>query len=252
MKAIFPISILILALPGSLSYAAKLEESDSVREKKMSNYHVRITPRIHTKGFFTYGGQVGTDNPAFDINVTMEYKRWGLLLYKGVDLKDHTTDYNFSLLAVFRTFKLSQKVTFTPYIGTILEQAEHFADTGSDAACILVTSIRLSPRFTAEHMGLFGNLVFEPTHMDWVNRFRVSYSAKHLDIFASIWHNNKVFDESDYFTGGLNIAYSRMKIAKHVFLTTGLAGLITFHTSEEGTDYSKNALQATLAAQWAY
>jgi len=254
MSATYPISILAFILIGSFpSCAEPPEEKDSVQaEKKISQLHFRITPRIHTKGLFTYGGQVGTDNPSFDINFTFEYKQWGLLIYKGVDLIDHTTDYNFSLIALFRNFKLSDRITFTPYVGTILEQSEHFADTGSDAVCILITSVKLLPGFTAEHMGMFGNLVFEPSHMDWVNRFRLVYSGKHLDVITSLWHNNQVFDESNYLTGGINIAYSRIKVAKHLLLSTGITGLATFHTTEEESTHPKDALQLTLAAQWHY
>src|SRR5688572_11931609 len=151
MSASYPIPILVSILMGCvLSHAEPPQEKDSVQtEKKITQFHYRITPRIHSKGFFTYGGQVGTDNPSFDINFTFEYKQWGFLVYKGVDLVDHTTDYNFSLIALFRNFKLSDRITFTPYLGTVLEQSERFADSGSDAACILVTSLKLLPGFTA-------------------------------------------------------------------------------------------------------
>ena len=254
MSITYPIPVLAFILMGvSFAYGEVPVLEDSVSaEKKTTPLHFRITPRIHSKGLFTYGGQVGTDNPSFDINFTFEYKQWGFLVYKGVDLVDHTTDYNFSLIALFRNFNLSVRLTFTPYVGTVLEQSEHFADTGSDAACILVTSYKLSPHITAEHMGLFGNLVFEPTHMDWVNRFRLIYSAKHLDIITSLWHNNHVFDDSDYLTGGLNIAYSRMKVAKHLFLSTGVTGLVTFQTSDEESTTSQDAVQMTLAVQWVH
>ena len=254
MSATHPILILFFILNGaSIAYGDLPVLEDSVAaEKKPTQVHFRITPRIHTKGLFTYGGQVGTDNPSFDINFTLEYKQWGVLVYKGVDLVDHTTDYNFSLIAVFRNFKLTDRLTFTPFVGTILEQSEHFADTGSDAACILITSYKLIPGLTVEHMGMFGNLVFEPTHMDWVNRFRLSYSGKHLDVITSLWHNNNVFDESTYVTGGLNIAYSRMKVAKHLFLSTGVTGLVTFHDSDAESTTSKDAVQLTFAVQWVH
>ena len=111
MSASYPIPILASILIGCvLSHAEPPQEKDSVKaEKKITQLHYRITPRIHTKGFFTYGGQVGTDNPSFDINFTFEYKQWGFLVYKGIDLVDHTTDYNFSLIALFRNFKLSDR-----------------------------------------------------------------------------------------------------------------------------------------------
>lgn len=223
----------------------------SIVKEKESLIHWRLTARLHSKGIFTYGGQLATDNPAFDANFTIEYKKWGLLIYKGIDLSDHNTDYNFSLLAVFRNFKLADKVTFTPYVGSILEQFNTFADTGSDVVCILITSVKIKPHITLEHMGMFGNLVFEPSYMDWVNRFRLTYASKHLDVIASLWHNNQVFDKTNYVTTGLNVAYSRMKIGKHIFLSTGVTGLATLHTSDGNENPSENRLMATLAAQWA-
>ncbi len=253
MKAILcPFVFLFCLMACSPSFAALLSVGNdtTIVNKKESPFHFRLTTRLHSKGMFLYGGQLGTDNPAFDINFTLEYKKWGLLIFKGIDLKDHTSDFNFALLSVFRNFKLSEKITFTPYIGTFLEQPYHFADEGSDAVCILITSFKLRPHLTFEHMGLFGNLVFEPHETDWVNRFRLSYIGKHLDVIGTVWHNNQAFDQSSYVTGGLNIAYSRMKIAKEIFLSVGVTGMSTLYTSSEEENPSNNRLMFTLAAQW--
>jgi hypothetical protein len=232
---------------------SKSEGNDStIVKKKESPLHFRLTTRLHSKGMFMYGGQLGTDNPTFDVNFTLEYKKWGLLIFKGIDLQDHTSDYNFALLSVFRNFKISEKITFTPYVGTFLEQPHHFADEGSDAVCILITSFKLRPHLTFEHMALFGNLVFEPSETDWVNRFRISYTNKHLDVITSVWHNNSVFDHSSYVTSALNVAYSRMKVAKQIFLSVGVTGMTTLHTSDEEENPSKDRVMFTLAAQWVH
>ncbi|MEO7988103.1 MAG: hypothetical protein ABI663_01100 [Chryseolinea sp.] len=255
MKTILCTVLFLLSLIACFpSFAALMSEGNdsTIEKKKEYPIHFRLTTRLHSKGMFMYGGQLGTDNPTFDVNFTLEYKKWGLLIFKGIDLQDHTSDYNFALLSVFRNFKISEKITFTPYIGTFLEQPNHFADEGSDAVCILITSFKLRPHFTFEHMALFGNLVFEPSEMDWVNRFRLSYTNKHLDIIASVWHNNNVFDHSSYVTSALNVAYSRMKVAKQIFLSVGVTGMTTLHTSDEEENPSKDRVMFTLAAQWVH
>lgn len=247
---------IVIFLLGLLVWSPTLaafepEGSDTtIVTKTESLIRWRLTTRLHSKGMFMYAGQLGSDNPTFDVNFTLEYKKWGLLIFKGLDLQDHETDYNFALLSVFRNLKLSDKITFTPYVGTFLEQPNHFADEGSDAVCILITTIKLGPLVTFEHMALFGSLVFQTENLDWANRFRLTYSAKHIDIVASIWHNNIVFDNSSYATSGLNVAYGRMKVAKHIFLSAGVTGMATLYTSDEEKNPSANRVMFTLAAQW--
>jgi len=240
-------------MTGSHSFGFQPNESDTtIVKKKESPFHWRLTARVHSKGMFTYGGRIGSENPTFDVNFTFEYKKWGLLIYKGLDLQDHTTDYNFSLLTVFRNFKISKNITFTPYLGSILEQSEHFADEGSDAVCILITGIKLKPHVTFEHMAMLGNLVFQPSDMDWVNRFRLTYAGKHLDVVGSVWHNNHVFDHTSYVTGGLNVAYNRIKIAKEIFLGAGVTGMATLQTSNEEENPSESTVMFTVLAQWVH
>ncbi len=234
------------------SFADKLFEGNdtTIMQKKESRLHFRLTARVHSKGMFMYGGRLGTDNPTFDINFTLEYKKWGLFIFKGLDLQDHNSDYNFALLSVFRNFKISEKITFTPYVGTFLEQPKHFVDKGSDVVCILITSFKLRPHLTFEHMTLFGHLVFEPHERDWVNRFRLTYANKHLDVITSVWYNNQAFDHSSYVTTALNVAYSRMKVAKQIFLSVGATGLVVPYTSDEEENPIQNRIMFTLAAQW--
>ena len=254
MKTIFFNVIFLLALLAcSTAHSAFAEGGDTtIVKKEKAPLHWRLTTRVHSKGIFTYGGRLGTDNPTFDVNFTLEYKKWGLLIFKGLDLKDHETDYNFALIAAYRNFKLSDKITFTPYVGGFLEQPDHFADEGSDAVCILITAIKLRPHLTFEHMALFGSLVYQQQDLDWVNRFRLTYAGKHLDVVASIWHNNSLFDNSSYATSGLNIAYSRMKIMKQIFLSVGATGLVTLYTSDEEENPSANRVMFTFAAQWVH
>ena len=214
--------------------------------------HWRLTTRLHNQGIFTFGGHVASDNPTVDINFTYDRKKWGLLFFTCYDFYDHKTYYNFALLMVYKNFKLSEKVTITPFIGAFLEQANSIADRGSDIASILTTTVRLNQNFSVEHMSLFGNLVLEPNQRDWVNRVRLLYTGKHWDVFSSLWHNNSVFDNSSYWSTGLNVAYSRIKVADHFYLSAGVTGLVMIQTSDEAANPKKNALMFTVSMQWAH
>jgi hypothetical protein len=217
--------------------------------KKIPASHWRLTARLHNRGVFNFGGRVGSDNPTFDVNFTYERKKWGLLFFKGLDFVDHSTFYNFSLVALYKNFRISKSVTFTPYAGTFLEQANGVADKGSDAVIQLVTSVKISPRLSFEEMSMFGNLVFEPEERDWVNRFRLTYTGKHLDVVTSLWHNNQVFDSSSYWSTGVNVAYSRIPLADHLFLTTGVTGLLVLKTSDEVANPQHNTIMFTIGLQ---
>ncbi|MFM8740858.1 MAG: hypothetical protein ACKOC0_11735 [Cytophagales bacterium] len=248
MKLFVTIIILFACTP-----LAAFAEADSTQSKKQTpSAHWRINSRMHSKGIFTYGGWLGSDNPTFDVNLIYERKKWGLFVFKGLDLVDHYTFYNFSLISVFKNIKVTNKVTVTPYVGSFLEQAKDFADKGSDAVCIVITTVRLHPQLTAEHMALFGNLILEPEFRDWVNRFRLTYTRKHLDVVTSLWHNNQVFDNSGYSTAGINIAYSRAKLGKHWLGSAGITGLTSLLTSNEKLNPSRSRIMITLAVSWVH
>jgi hypothetical protein len=61
-----------------------------------------------------------------------------------------------------------------------------------------------------------------------------------------------VFDNSSYVTGAMNVAYSRMKVAKEIFLSVGVTGMSTLYTSNEEENPSSNRVMFTLAAQWVH
>jgi hypothetical protein len=242
----FTATVLMLLLLSTSSFA----QSDSTKaKKKLPPAHWRFTARLHSQGIFSYGGRLGSENPTFDVNFTYDRKKWGFLIFKGLDLQDHNTFYNFALIALYKNFKLSNKITFTPYVGSFLEESNSIADKGSDVVAILITSIKLNPHWTAEHMSLLPNLVIDPEERDWVNRLRLTYTGKHLDVVSSVWWNNQVFDHSYYYTTAMNVAYSRVKVREHFFMSFGVTGLLMLHTSDAEANPDKNGLMFTIAGQ---
>lgn len=240
--------ILLFLSFGVLCYAQGVQ--DSTKKAETPKAQLKATVRLHTRGMFLYGGRISTDNPALDFNFTYNRPQWGFFIYKAIDLKDHTSLNNFLLAALYKNFKLSNKITFTPYIGTFLEQAHSFADWGSDVVAIAMTTFKVNTNFSIDYTILLPNLVVEPELLDWVNRTRILFASKHLEIIASYWHNNHVFDEQDHMSGALNINYSRVRLSDSFNLSVGATEFIVFQSSDEETIPTTNRFLITLAVQF--
>jgi hypothetical protein len=225
------------------------DPADSAAQAKIAKpYNMRLVGRISSQGQFSYGGRIVSTNPVFDFNFTYDRKSWGLQIFKATDLVDRTTDINFMLAVVNKSFHFGSRLTMTPSVGFILEQNRTAADKGSDVALILTTGYKLSKHFTLEHSGLFGNLLLETSERDWVNRFRLLYSNKHLDLSAMLWHNNKLFDDTQYVTCGASAFYSRVKVSTAVSLSAGFTLLAMPYNSNPELIPQRNGLVFTLAA----
>lgn len=246
-------SFAIIFLSIATSGQSGVMPMDSLENIKKTVYqtHIKSTARIHTKGMFTFGGRVCSDNPAFDINFIYDRKKWGFLFYKAFDLKDHTTANNFTLAVLYKNFKLGKRLTFTPNVGVLLEQPHRFADHGSDLVFISTTTFKVNPKLTLEHTALFGNLVIEPEIRDYVNRVRLLYSAKHLDVTYMLWHNNNLFDTNTYLSTGLSIAYSRIPVTDHFYMSVGLTELSMLQSSDERSIPETNQILFSLSLQFA-
>lgn len=235
--------------------ASALQQDDSVKtnttEKVIArNVKIRSTVRIHDKGMFSYGGRICTDNPAFDINFIYERKTFGLLVFKAVDLVDQQSPNNFMLAVLYKNFKLTKQLTFTPNIGAFIEQQYEFIGEGSDVALIGVTAFKFNSHFTVDHTMMFGNFVVEPASRDWVNRFRLLFTSRHLDITGFVWHNNHTFDSDDYGSAALSIGYNRIKLSENFNLNFSITDMVMASTSDEKSIPKGNKVMFTTAIQF--
>ncbi|HEU5290973.1 MAG TPA: hypothetical protein VFU05_10045 [Cyclobacteriaceae bacterium] len=242
----------LLLLVGTCLFAQPLQETDSTAKKEIltpRKTQIKVTTRLHTRGMFLYGGRISTENPAFDVNFTLNRPRWGFFFYKAIDLKDHTSDNNFSLLAFYKNFKLSDRFTITPHIGIFLEQLHGVVDTGSDMSVILVNAYKLNPHFTIDYTAFVGNVVIETENLDWVNRGRLLFISKHLDLTASYWHNNHVLDEQDHMSGSLAAVY-KLKLSDSFNMSVGATEFAILKTSDEDELPKTNRFLVTVALQY--
>jgi hypothetical protein len=228
------------------------QAGDSIRDSSQTSVvqkrsNMRFTARVHSMGLFGFAGLIANDNPSVDVSFVYDRRHWGALILKAVDVYDIHSPYDFTLGLFYTSIRLGDKLTVTPYGGFVLEQTHHIAGEGSDLMGIVTTTYKFDKRFALEHTGRFSNLMMEREQFDWLNRFRVSYSGEHVDVMLTCWHNNGIFDRSQYTTVGLNAAYSRIKLSKQVTVSTG----ITAHLVVGGSDLEeidrRNGLLLTIA-----
>lgn len=235
------LAILVLLIGGAPAQATTdtTNSSGTVTARKT---HLKATTRIHSMGFFSYGGRLVSQNNVMDLHIVYNHGKWGAQFFKACDLSDSRTPINFAMMAVNRPFHIGNKLTVTPHAGIILEQFESLADHGSDAAAFLVGAYKVHPNLTLEYTAMVANLVVEPGLRDWVNRVRCLYSKGHLDVTLFAWHNNQVFDASTYGTVGLSVFMSRIPLAGPFRLQTGITGLYMASASDERTLARANGL----------
>jgi hypothetical protein len=226
--------------------------SDSVAQsKKQKKYSTTGIGRIHSMGMFYFSGRLISDNPTADVFLNFNYSnKWGVTVFKAVDLYQSSTDYNFMLVMANKNFKINEKLNVNVFGGFLLEQEHHLIDHGSDVIGNVTTTYKLNKYFTVEHMSLFGNLVFERSNADWVNRFKFMFSKNHIDLTGWSWFNNKVFDASSYKSAGISAYYSRIPISSRISLSTGVTGFLMLETSDVIANPKKNGVIATVAATW--
>lgn len=219
---------------------------DSVAAQPAAPSPWKFTTRMHSRGLFSYGGRLVSENPVMDLGISYSAKTWGFQFFKAVDLSDRRTPINFAFALVNRPFHIGKRLTITPSAGVLLEQFESIADHGSDAVVLITTTYRFSKEIALEHSSLAGNLVLTPEFRDWVNRLRLLYSKGHLDVTLFGWHNNAAFDQSAYVTTGASIFYSRLKLDKALALQAGVTGLWMATATEEETMHHASGVFITL------
>jgi hypothetical protein len=208
--------------------------TDTIHLQKRAARSYRVTARIHSVGVFGYGGMIANENPSFDLNFTYAGKHWGGFFLKAIDLYDLHSGYNFSLAMVNKPFHLSRQFSFTPYAGFVIEQTEKICGADSDGMVFLITSFKSNGGITIEHCARFSNTFFETEFFDWLNRLRILYSYRHVDMSATAWHNNNVFDHNKHTSFGFSVAYSRIKVSDHVTLSSSLTAIkMTANTNAE-------------------
>ena len=246
MRTLLVASVFTIALPAS---GMDLDVPDTTRlttVEKTSN--ARLNVRLHSAGLFAYSGRIVCNNPVADINFTYERKLWGYMFFKAEDLKDGRTDINFALTGFYTNIHVSKKLTITPFVAFRMEQTTKVADKGSDAIFIVTTAYRFHHDWILDNSSLLSNIMLEKKDIDWINRYRLLYSHKHIDAGLMVWNNTKVLNHDHYVSGGMNIAYSRIKLSDHLLVSAGMTGIVMMTTSDTSEFPKTNGLVFTLAA----
>jgi hypothetical protein len=240
----FYIIFLITGIAETLALQPPSDSSGSVQPANKATASLAV--RVHSVGLFAYMGKVVNHNPAADIlfNYTSRTK-WGFSIFKVADLADIHSHNNFAFALVNKTFALGSMMTLAPNIGVGLEQQNKFVDQGSDVLFMLTTTLRLNKNLSLDHTALFNNLIFERAFSDWTNRIRLMYSRGHLDRTTTLWHNNRLMDDVDYFSTGASVFYNRIRLSQKVWLGGGATAMFMVASSNPERFHYKTGFQFT-------
>ncbi len=248
MNAYFTPCIFIFALTSFTALANVEDPKDSVQAKKQKQHALRITARTHSGGFFYFGGRLSERNPAFDVNVTVEGKHFGYTFFKAMDLTDIHSSFNFALAGLFKNININQKLRVTPQVLVLIEQPNHIVDEGSDVGVTFTTAYKFNDQFSIDETVIVFNVAFETSELDMINRLRLLYTKKHVDVILMGWHNNQVLDHDYHVTSALSIGYNRIKVNDRLNVGASLMASSTMLSSNIADTPKKNGLTASLTA----
>ena len=86
----------LIHLTGMARIIAPEDSVQKVKSEKGSN--TKFAFRVHSMGQFAYGGRIVSENPVADFNFNYDRKNWGFQFFKAMDLRDRSTEINFSLV----------------------------------------------------------------------------------------------------------------------------------------------------------
>lgn len=208
----------------------------------------RFTSRLNSMGMFNYGGRIVSGNPSADFMYVRDGRHFSIQAFKAFDLYDLHSEMNFAAAFMYKDLAVGKRLVVSPGVGFIAPQTHSVADKDSDLAARLVLSYKVSREITLEQTALVTNVAFKTEYLDWVNRFRITYSKGSIDAALSVWHNNKVFDNAAYVTTALSVTYARIHVSDHVLLNTGVTSVIMPYSNDKESYPKKNGLFLTIAA----
>jgi hypothetical protein len=248
MKTLYPIVLIpLISFHAAYPNPSIINDSSEVI-KKQKTYALKLTTRLNSMGMFSFGGRLVSNNPAADFNFTYDRKEFGFMFYKAADLYNQHSDNNFSFALLYHHFKFGNRLTFSPGIGFIIDQTQKvLGNKGSDVTLNITTSYKINSKLIVDHTAVMPNMMLESSDRDWINRFRLLYSHKHLDMTLMAWHNNRVFNHTEYVTSGFNVTYARVAINDHIFLNTGITAVYMPYSNDQDEFPKKNGLVFTVA-----
>lgn len=151
-------------------------------------YSFSLTAKVHSAGHSIYSGQYINHHPNTEINLSYKRKRFGASITKSIDVADLHTSVNFTTVGLSASFKVSESLTVTPYVGVFLRQSRSFADDASDAWTCVVVRYRLTTFLTIENTFLVSNLIRHHSKASLANRLNAAISIGKLKVDAYVWY----------------------------------------------------------------
>jgi len=217
--------LLIVAL-NPIAGAADRTFSDTLSVRKHSGKFTLIN-MFNTGSMFYFTGVVSDDKPSFDTKLVYDNKGWGGLIFKSFELMEHNPGINYALIVLNKRFQIGKRLLISPQIGVQLNQIGNIAGAGSDYLTNLTIAYKFTRYFTISNDAVMQNLVLT-NKANWTNRVKLSYQQASINVSASLWDRNRVFDNPGYLSGGFYAGYSGIKLSPTMNLILAASSISVF------------------------
>lgn len=178
--------IFIHGLSARASYNKSSADTLSAKGKTSWN----LTSLFHSESLYFFTGGVDQSHPSFDMLFVYEKNGWGGIVYKSLDMIDHTTGINYAMVVFHKHFNIGNNLLITPNLGINLNQNYSVADKGSDFISDLAVAYKLGDHFTISNDAIFQNIGI--THdYNWTNRLKLLFKGTNFYAAALLWDRNR-------------------------------------------------------------
>jgi hypothetical protein len=214
----------------AVGFKSIAQESVS-RVGKQQSYSLLLTTKLHSTGHSPYSGFYLNHHVNAEIGLLYKYKQAGAFINKAVDIADVHSDINFSTIGIFRTFKLSESLKLTPYMGYFLKQSHSFMDDKSDMWVCAVVSLAINRWLALENTTLVGNLIRHHSQASLANRMNAAIQIGKFKIDAYAWYTHSLNRGPHFISTSLAITSPDWVITKAISARIQVA--VMQHVSNE-------------------
>jgi len=204
----------------SLSARASANQASADTLSAKSKASWSLSSLLHSESLYFFTGGVDQYHPSFDMLFVYDKNGWGGIVYKSLDLVDHTTGINYAMIVFHKHFSIGNNLLITPNVGLNLNQNYSIADKGSDLISDLAVALKLGNQFTLSNDAIFQNIGI--THdYNWTNRIKLLFKGTNFYAAALLWDRNRVFNNPGYLSTGFDFNYSGIRLSSKSNLDIG-------------------------------
>lgn len=179
-----------------------------------------IVSRLNSAGHFPFTGSIVNRHVNADINIALEYQRWGLFLFKSHDLEQRDSPVNYFQPGVFRSISITPDIDVRFFFGYVFSQASSFRDPDSDFYAAPVLYWNIGSGFKLENCALFFDL---SSVAKLANRVKMVWTTGSVSLEAFVWHRWVIRQDRHATSASLAFGLPPLRFSKSAELVLSLS-----------------------------